>query len=224
MYVAEEWAKRFRDETRAAHEARETAEDHLSVLRTQQKQMAEQVKKATQEKASAEVGLKTTEKQAETLRSELHLCEINLATERQMVKDLREEQASYALGVEETQSRLTEEFASVARDYCDVTWEKSLDTAGVPTDSSLRRLESVYYDPNIQPLPGSDPPPSEQPAPVSEAPAANQALPAPVEVPTASHQDAGQGEGVEASQGKAPDAAPSQSEQVANHQAPKTKA
>ena len=91
MYVAEEWAKRFRDETKAAHEARETAEDHLSVLRTQQKQMAEQVKKAIQDKASAEAGLKTTEKQAKTLRSELHLCEINLATERQMVKDLREE-------------------------------------------------------------------------------------------------------------------------------------
>ena len=46
MYVAEEWAKRFRDETKAAHQARETAEDHLSVLRTQQKQLAEQVKKA----------------------------------------------------------------------------------------------------------------------------------------------------------------------------------
>ena len=143
MYVAEEWAKSFRNETKAAHKARETAEDHLNVLRNQQKQMAEQVKKAIQDKASAEVGLKTTEKQAETLRSELHLCEINLATERQMVKDLREElhkakeatqlqkeaaeaekQASYALGVEETQSRLTEEFSSVARDYCDVTWEK----------------------------------------------------------------------------------------------------
>ena len=119
--MAEEWAKRFRDETKAAHEARETAEDHLNVLKNQQKQMAEQVKKAIQDKASAEAGLKTTEKQAETLRSELHLCEINLATERQMVKDLREElhkakeaaqlqkeaaeaekQASYALGVEET--------------------------------------------------------------------------------------------------------------------------
>ena len=50
--------------------------------------MAEQVKKALQDKASAEAGLMTTEKQAETLRSELHRCEINLATERQMVKDL----------------------------------------------------------------------------------------------------------------------------------------
>ena len=47
MYVAEKWAKRFRDETKAAYEARETAEDHLSVMRAQQKQMAEQVKKAT---------------------------------------------------------------------------------------------------------------------------------------------------------------------------------
>ena len=46
MYVAEEWAKRFRDETKAAHEDREIAEDYLSVMRTQQKQMAEQVKKA----------------------------------------------------------------------------------------------------------------------------------------------------------------------------------
>ena len=196
MYVAEEWAKRFRDETKAAHEARETVEDHLSVLRTQQKQMAEEVKKANQERASAEAGLKTTEKQAETLRSELHLCEINLETERQMVKNLREElrkakeaaqlqkeaaeaekQASYALGVEETQSRLTEEFASVARDYCDITWEKALDAAGVPADSTLRRPESVYYEPDIHPLPDSDPPPPEQPAPVSEAPATNQAEP-----------------------------------------------
>ena len=62
--------------------------------------------------------------------------------------------------MEETQSRLTEEFAFVARDYCDVTWEKALDATGVPADSSLRRPESVYYDPDIQPLPGSDPPPS----------------------------------------------------------------
>ena len=89
--MAEEWGKSFRDEIRAAHEARETAEDHLNVLKNQQKQMAEQVKKALQDKASAEAGLKTTEKQAETLRSELHLCEINLATKRQMVKDLHEE-------------------------------------------------------------------------------------------------------------------------------------
>ena len=131
-----------------------------------------------------------------------------------------EKQASYALGVQETQSRLTEEFFSVARDYCDITWEKALDAAGVPADSSLRRPESIYYDPDIQALPGSDSLPLEQPAPVSEVPATNQAL---LEVPTDSHQDAGRGKRVEAPQDKTSDAAPSQSEQVADHQAPKTK-
>ena len=132
--------KNSRDETRAAHDARETVEAYLNTLKNQQKQMADQVKKALQDKANAEAGLKTTEKQAETLRSELHLCEINLETEKQLVKELREElrqareatqllkeateaeeQASYALGVQETQSRLTEEFSTVARDYCDIT-------------------------------------------------------------------------------------------------------
>ena len=234
MYVADEWAKRFRDETRAAHQARDAAEDNLSLLRTQQKQLAEEAKKANQERLSAEAGLKTLEKQTETFRSELHLCQIHLETEKQMVASLRDElrkakeaaqlqkeaaeaekQASFALGVEETQSRLTEEFASVARDYCDITWGKALDAARVPADSSLRRPESVYYDPDIQPLSGSDPPPPEQPAPVSEAPV--EALIAPL-------KDAGQGESAEAPQGKAPDAAPSQSEQVADQQEPKSKA
>ena len=195
--------KNSREETRAAHDARGTAEAHLGALKDKRAQMADQVKQAFQEKASAEAGLKTTEKQAEGLRKKLHYCEINLATEKQLVKDLREElrkareaaqllkeaaeaekQASYALGVQETQSRLTEEFSTVARDYCDITWGKTLDAARVPADSSLRRPESIYYDSDIQELPGFSSPPPEQPAQVSEAPAADQALPAPVEVPT----------------------------------------
>ena len=69
----------------------ETAEAHLNALKDKQAQMADQVKQALQDKASAEAGLKTTEKQAEGLRKELHYCEINLATEKKLVKDLREE-------------------------------------------------------------------------------------------------------------------------------------
>ena len=88
--MAEEWVKNSREETRAAHDARKTAEAHLGALKDKQAQMAKQVKQALQEKASAEVGLKTTEKQAEGLRKKLHYCEINLATEKQLVKDLRE--------------------------------------------------------------------------------------------------------------------------------------
>ena len=125
--------------------------------------------------------------------------------------------------MQKTQSRLTEEFSSVAKDYCDITWEKALDAAGVPADSSLRRPESIYYDPDIQALPGSDSPPPEQPASASEAPATSQALPVSMEVPADSHQDAGRGKRVEALPDKTSDAAPSQSEQVADHQAPKTK-
>ena len=82
----------------------------------------------------------------------------------------------------------------------------------------------MYYDPDIQPLSGSDPPPSEQPASVSEAPAANLDLPASVEGPAASQPYAGQGERAEASQGNAPGVAPSQPEPAADHQDPKTKA
>ena len=57
--------------------------------------------------------------------------------------------------MEETRARLTEEFSAVCRDYCDISWGKALDVAGVPADSSLRRLESIYYDPEIREL--SDP-------------------------------------------------------------------
>ena len=49
-----------------------------------------------------------------------------------------EKQAAYTLGMEETQARLIEEFSAVVRDYCDISWSKALDAAGIPTDSSLR--------------------------------------------------------------------------------------
>ena len=63
-----------------------------------------------------------------------------MATEKQLVTELREElcqaretaqlfkkaakaekQAAYTLGVQETQSKLTEEFSAIARDYCDIS-------------------------------------------------------------------------------------------------------
>ena len=71
----------------------------------------------------------------------MHYTEINLATEKQLVMDLREElrkarevvqlvkeaveaekQAAYMLGVEETQARLTEELSAVCREYCGISW------------------------------------------------------------------------------------------------------
>ena len=189
----------------------------LGALKEKQAKMAEQVKDALRQRDSAEAGLKTTEKQVKDIRKELHYSEINLATEKQMVTELREElrkarevaqllkevteaekQAAYDLGVQETQSRLTEEFFAVVRDYCDITWGKALDVAGVPADSNLRQPESIYYDSDIRELLGSDYPPQEYPAKVFEVPITNQVPLAPMEVPTDSRPDAGQGKEVKA--------------------------
>ena len=102
------------------------------------------------------------------------------------------------MGVQETQSRLTEEFSAVARDYCDITWGKALDAAGVPADSVLRQPESIYYDSDICVLPGSESPPPKHPVKVSEVPMTSQVPPTPREVPTDSRPEAGQEKEVEA--------------------------
>ena len=44
-----------------------------------------------------------------------------------------EKQASYQLGVKETQISLADELSELCRDYCNVTW--ALSVAGGPTDS-----------------------------------------------------------------------------------------
>ena len=134
--------------------------------------MSEQLKEAVRARDSFKASLKTTEKQAKDLRKQLHYTEINLATEKQLVTELREElqkareavqlvkeaaevekQASYTLGVEKTQARLTEELSAVCREYYGISWGKALDAVGVPMGSDLRRLESIYYDPEIRELP-----------------------------------------------------------------------
>ena len=130
------------------------------------------------------------------LREELHKAREAAQLLKEAVE--AEKQAAYALGVQETQSKLIEEFSAIARDYCDITWGKALDAAGILADSNLRRPESIYYDSDIRELPDSGSPPPEQTAQVSKAPTTDQAPPAPVEVPTDSCQDAGQGKKVEA--------------------------
>ena len=76
----------------------------------------------------------------------------------QLVKEAAkaEKQATYTLGVEATQARLTEELITVCRGYCSISLGKALDTTGVPVGSDLRRPESIYYDSKIRELPGPD--------------------------------------------------------------------
>ena len=89
--------------------------------------------------------------------------------------------------MEETQARLTEEFFTVARDYCDISWGKTLDVAGVPVDSGLRRPESIYYDPEIRELSDPNSPFPKQAAQVSKLPKVDQVPPIPLEVSVDSH-------------------------------------
>ena len=182
-----------------------------------------------------------------------------MATEKQLVTELCEElrkareaaqifkeaaeaekHAAYTLGMEETLARLIEEFSAVARDYCDISWGKALDAAGVPVDSGLRQPESIYYDPEIRKL--SDPNSSlpEQAAQVSRLLKVDQVPPAPLEVSIDSYQDTSKGKEAETFKGKdkgkdkkknssdpaekASDTAISQLEQAADPEAPKTKA
>ena len=66
-------------------------EVELGALKEKQAKMAEQLKEAIRVRDSVEAGLKTMERQFEEVHKELHYSEINLATEKQMVTELREE-------------------------------------------------------------------------------------------------------------------------------------
>ena len=113
-----------------------------------------------------------------------------------------EKHATYTLGIEETQARLTEEFFAIARDYCDISWGKALDAVGIPADSGLRWPESIYYDPEIRELADPNSSLTEQAAQVSELPKVDQVPLAPLEVSVDSHQDTGKGKEAETFKGK----------------------
>ena len=123
--------------------------------------------------------MKNAETQAEDQRKELYTAQINLATERQAVQDLKttlqkvedelrrvkeeaqlireateaEKNAARQLGAEETEARLSEEIPEVCREYCGISWAHALDAAGVPADSALRLPESIFYPREIRAIP-----------------------------------------------------------------------
>ena len=76
-----------------------------------------------------------------------------------------EKKTSYQLGVEETEIRLAEELSEVCRDYCNATLDKVLTAVGVPADSALRLLGSVYYHPQIREILSTSSPPASTPEP-----------------------------------------------------------
>ena len=80
--MVEEWVKNARSEARAAMDARSETEVELGALKENHYKLAEQLKEAVRARDSAEAGLKTTKRQFEEVRKQLHYTEINLATEK----------------------------------------------------------------------------------------------------------------------------------------------
>ena len=136
IFIAEEWAKKAHEDLNSEAQSRLAAEKAVGALRLEKDHLSNEVKDAQKARASAEAGLKTTTKQVEDQRQQLHLSEINLATEKQMVSDLKAKLSkvkeaarvareaaeaavatSYERGVRDTEVRLTEEVTTVCRDY-----------------------------------------------------------------------------------------------------------
>ena len=80
--MAEEWVKNTRGEAKVALDARSEVEVELGTLKENQVKMAKQLKEAMRARDSAKAGLRTTEKQFEDMRKQLHYIEINMATEK----------------------------------------------------------------------------------------------------------------------------------------------
>ena len=91
VYVAEEWVKNVCDEVRAEANSCLETEKAFGALKQKQAGLSEKLKEAIQACQSAEAGLKTTERQVEDMRQQLHITKINLATEKQSILDLKAE-------------------------------------------------------------------------------------------------------------------------------------
>ena len=149
-------------------------EKAAGTLKLEKECLNKEIKEAYKARDSAEVGLKTTTKQAEDMCQQLHLSEINLATEKQMVSDLKAQllqakeaarlareaveaavAASYKHGVADTEARLTEEVAGVCRDYVTESWGVAMDRAAVPADFDLKRIKNIFFPEDIRDVPGS---------------------------------------------------------------------
>ena len=142
-------------------------------------QLAKKLKVAESARKSAEARLKSVEAQAEDQRKELYTTQLNLATEKVAVLDLKSKlqkveealkvaqeaattakTSAYERGVLETEARLTAEVTAVCREYCTETYNQALDRAGILADSDLRRMDQVYCPEDLRDSSSSFPRPS----------------------------------------------------------------
>ena len=133
-------------------------------MKEEHAQLFEKLKDSDKARLSAEAGLKTMERQMEDQRQKLHVTEINLATEKQAILNLKAElqkvkeaaqvakeaveavvSASYNRGVADMKTCLAEEVAVVCRDYVSKSWGVAMDRARVPANFEMRRLKNIFF-------------------------------------------------------------------------------
>ena len=89
VYVAEEWVRNSHDEVKAEAHSRLEVEKALGALKKKHAQLSKKFKESNKVRLSTEASLKTMERKMEHQRQKLHITEINLATEKQTVLNLK---------------------------------------------------------------------------------------------------------------------------------------
>ena len=219
--MVEEWVKDAGNDVKNKVHIRLEIEKALKATKEENKELLSKLIVEERERRSVEARLKNAQIQAKDQCKLLYQTEIELATSRQLVMDLKsnlqktkeaaqlakgaaeaERQASYLLGVEETHARLIEELDEVCKDYCNATWDETLNVAGIPVDSACRQPGSVFYHPHIREVPDviSFPPTPAQET-IKQPLTTQTALPLP-EVSKGPSQAGDQGQGVDGAKDK----------------------
>ena len=87
--MAEEYCRNNRNLAETEAQSRAKVERSIGSLKQENFELLEKFKEAEKNRRSAEAGLKNTETQAEDQHQKLFVTETNLATERQIVLDLK---------------------------------------------------------------------------------------------------------------------------------------
>ena len=157
VFVSEECVKDARNKARVEANLCTETNKALGAMKQENQELATKLTFEERAQRSAEAGLKNVQVQAKDQRKKLYLTEIELATQKQLVLDLKTDlekakaiartaeeaakasrEASYNLEVEEIEIQLAEELAEVCKDYCKETWMEALNLVGVLAASEWR--------------------------------------------------------------------------------------
>ena len=168
------------DKVKAEAHSRFKVKKALGALKEEHKELGNKLTVAERERSNALANLKNAEAQAKDQHKLLYTTKIELATQKQLVLDLKAElqkvkdvakevtrvaketievveRASNECGVEDTEIRLAEEVVEVCRDYCTETWIEAHNSARVPANSKIRKAKSIFFLEHIREAPADLP-------------------------------------------------------------------